>query len=72
MAMLVWGSADNKEEQAGTGPSRRHIQGSKIVKGLPRVNLQYSKIEKAKKWNEWQKKGKFLFSEKKSHSAETK
>ena len=35
-------------EQAGTGPSRRHIQGSKIAKGLPSVNLQYSKIEKAK------------------------
>ena len=40
-------------KQAGTGPSRRHIQGSKIAKGLPRVNLQYSKIEKAKKWTEW-------------------
>ena len=36
-------------KQAGTGPSRRHIQGSKIAKGLLRVNLQYSKIEKAKK-----------------------
>ena len=35
-------------EQAGTGPSRRHIQGSKIAKGLPSVNLQYSKIEKPK------------------------
>ena len=34
--------------QAGTGPSRRHIQGSKIAKGLPSVNLQYSKIEKPK------------------------
>ena len=36
-------------KQTGIGPSRRHIQGSKIAKGLPRVNLQYSKIEKAKK-----------------------
>ena len=35
-------------KQAGTGPSRRHIQGSKIAKGFPSVNLQYSKIEKAK------------------------
>ena len=35
-------------EQAGTGPSLRHIQGSKIAKGLPRVNLQYSKIKKQK------------------------
>ena len=42
-----------KTKQAGTGPSRRHIQGSKIAKGLPRVNLQYSKIKKAKKWTEW-------------------
>ena len=40
-------------KQAGTGPSRRHIQGSKIAKGLPSVNLQYSKIEKPKKWTEW-------------------
>ena len=36
-------------KQAGTGPSRRHIQGSKIAKGLPSVNLQYSKIENPKK-----------------------
>ena len=39
-------------KQAGTGPSRRHIQGSKKAKGLPRVNLQYSKIEK-QKWTKW-------------------
>ena len=43
----------DKFEQAGTGPSRRHIQGSKIAKGLPSVNWLYSKIEKAKKWTEW-------------------
>ena len=36
-------------KQAGTGPSQRHIQGSKIAKELPSVNLQYSKIEKPKK-----------------------
>ena len=36
-------------KQAGTGPNRRHIQGSKRAKGLPSVNLQYSKIEKPKK-----------------------
>ena len=36
-------------KQAGTGPSRRHIQGSKIAKGLPSVNLQYLKIENPKK-----------------------
>ena len=36
------------KKQAGTGPSRRHIQGSKIAKRLPSVKyslLQYSKIE---------------------------
>ena len=35
-------------KQAGTGPSRRHIQGSKIAKRLPSVKhslLQYSKIK---------------------------
>ena len=37
-------------QKAGTGPSRLHIQGSKIAKGLPSVNLQYSKIEKPKKY----------------------
>ena len=36
-------------KQAGTGPSRRHMQGSKIAKVLPSVNLQYSKIVKPKK-----------------------
>ena len=40
-------------KQAGTGPNRRHIQGSKIAKGLPSVNLQYSKIENPKKWTQW-------------------
>ena len=39
-------------KQAGTGPSWRHIQGSKIAKGLPSVNLQYTKIEYPKKWTE--------------------
>ena len=35
-------------KQDGTGPSQRHIQGSKIAKRLPSVKyslLQYSKIE---------------------------
>ena len=44
-------------KQAGTGPSRRHIEGSKIAKGLPSVNLQYSKIEKAKKMNRVARRG---------------
>ena len=36
------------QKQAGTGPSRRHIQGSIIAKRLPSVKyslLQYSKIK---------------------------
>ena len=40
---------EGRRTQAETGPSRRHIQGSKIAKGLPSDNLQYSKIEKPKK-----------------------
>ena len=40
-----------EDKQAGTGPSRRHIQGSKIAKGLRSVNIHYSKIEKAKNMN---------------------
>ena len=39
------------QKQAGTGPSRRHIQGSKIAKGLARVSTRKSK--KQKKWTEW-------------------
>ena len=40
-------------KQAGTGPSRRPIPGSKIAKGLPSVNIQHSKIAEPKKWVEW-------------------
>ena len=39
---------NENKQQAGTGPNRRHIQGSKIAKRLPSVKyslLQYSKIE---------------------------
>ena len=39
---------------SGTGPGRRHIQGSKIAKRLPSVKyslLQYSKIENFSKKN---------------------
>ena len=58
-----------KYQQAGTGPSRRHIQGSKIPKRLPSIKyslLQYSKIKNfskiffeitySKKWTEWRAK----------------
>ena len=36
-----------EKKQAGTGPSRRHIQGSKIAKDfqVSSTLLQYSKIE---------------------------
>ena len=44
-------------EQSGTRPSRRHIQGLKIAKGPPSVNLQYSKIEKAKNMNRVARRG---------------
>ena len=61
-----------REKQAATGPSRRHIQGSKIAKRLPSVNLQYSKIEKPKKMDRvarpCAKEKKFL--EKTFHNAE--
>ena len=50
-------SGVSKKKQAGTGPSRRHIQGSKIAKTLSRVNLQYSKIEKAKKMDRVVRRG---------------
>ena len=54
-------------KQAGTGPSRRHIQGSKIAKRLPSVKYSFTvlehrnflekkifeKITYSKKWTEW-------------------
>ena len=56
-----------KMKQAGTGPSRRHIQGSKIAKRLPSVKYSFTvlenrkffektifeKITYSKKWTEW-------------------
>ena len=38
----------NLKKQAGTGPSRRHIRGSKIAKGLPSVNLRTRKSKSQK------------------------
>ena len=35
-------------EQAGTGPSRRHIQGSKIAKRLPSVKYSFTVLENRK------------------------
>ena len=54
-------------KQAGTGPSRRHIQGSKIAKRLPSVKYSFTvlenrnflkknfskKLHTQKKWTEW-------------------
>ena len=37
-----------KVEQAGTGPSRRHIQGSKIAKRLPSVKYSFTGVENRK------------------------
>ena len=48
LSLLLEREYNWKNKQAGTGPSRRHIQGSKIAKRLPSVKyslLQYSKIE---------------------------
>ena len=59
-----------KRKQAGTGPSRRHIQGSKIAKRLPSVKYSFTVFEKRKflkkkifekityseKWTDWRAK----------------
>ena len=37
-----------ENEQAGTGPSRRHIQGSKIAKRLPSVKYSFTEVENQK------------------------
>ena len=36
------------KKQAGTGPSRRHIQGSKIAKRLPSVKYSFTEVENRK------------------------
>ena len=38
----------SKMKQAGTGPSRRHIQGSKIEKRLPSVKYSFTVVENRK------------------------
>ena len=38
----------NTLKQAGTGPSRRHIQGSKIAKRLPSVKYSFTEVENRK------------------------
>ena len=41
-------SAKNYPKQAGTSPSRRHIQGSKIAKRLPSVKYSFTEVENRK------------------------
>ena len=41
-------NVNKKTEQAGTGPSRRHIQGSKIAKRLPSVKYSFTVLENRK------------------------
>ena len=60
----------NMNEQAGNDPSRRHIYGSKIAKGLQSVKyslLQYPHEEKMKKIEILKN---FFLVPGKSHSAE--
>ena len=38
----------HNEQQAGTGPSGRHIQGSKIAKRLPSVKYSFTEVENRK------------------------
>ena len=40
--------ANMRKQQAGTGPSRRHIQGSKIAKRLPSVKYSFTVLENRK------------------------
>ena len=40
--------AARQTQQAGTGPSRRHIQGSKIAKRLPSVKYSFTVLENRK------------------------
>ena len=59
-AKFTHGKTCAKRKQAGTGPSRRLIQGSKIAKRLPSVKhslLQYSKIKTFSKKLHTQKNG---------------
>ena len=39
---------EREKKQAGTGPSRRHIQGSKIAKRLPSVKYSFTEVENRK------------------------
>ena len=44
----LFGSLQMHRKQAVTGPSRRHIQGSKIVKRLPSVKYSFTVLENRK------------------------
>ena len=53
--IIIWDEICQKRDeicfnvqQAGTGPSRRHIQGSKIAKRLPSVKYSFTVVETRK------------------------
>ena len=70
MSSVISNTSLNVAKQAGTGPSRRHIQGLKIAKRLPSVKYSFTvlenrkffqkkffgKITYSKKWTEWSAK----------------
>ena len=45
--LQIFGVSQSRK-QAGTGPSRRHIQGSKIAKRLPSVKYSFTVVENRK------------------------
>ena len=47
-SQIEFASCENIEKQAGNGPSRRHIQGSKIAKRLPSVKYSFTVVENRK------------------------
>ena len=61
-------SALRKVQQAGTGPSRRHIQGSKIAKRLPSVKYSFTLLENRKFF---EKNSKKLHTQKNGPSGES-
>ena len=50
LSLMLYFTIENssRNKQAGTGPSRRHIQGSKIAKRLPSVKYSFTVLENRK------------------------
>ena len=63
--VYIFKAIRNSLQQAGNGPSRRHIQGSKIAKGLQNFQVSVN-------WDYFYEKFflKKIYFEKKSHNAE--